>query len=277
MSKPSKPSKHRDIVKLLEANARSSSILDVFRDFNELAALSIANAVDLRQFQQREERYLSIIGRYKPDEQKRFPEIFARLVEAMEEERGDVMGSIMGELNLGNAARGQFFTPYHLCQAIARITADPDTIRGHIADKGFITVNEPAVGGGAMVIAFAEAMQDAGINYQQHLHVVAQDVDPRSVHMAYVQFSLLHIPATVILGNTIALEDLERWHTPAHFLGLWENKLRRGYALGSAMDSEASPPAANEEKEERAQVLASAPIADFHMQGDLFGAFEEAA
>ena len=87
-----------------------------------------------------------------------------------------------------------------------------------------------------MVIAMAEAMGKAGINYQQHLHVVAQDVDTRAVHMCFLQLSLLHIPAIVVLGNTLSLEVREQWFTPAHIMGLWGVKLDRGYALGSAMD-----------------------------------------
>lgn len=61
----------------------------------------------------------------------------------------------------------------------------------------------------------------------------------------HVQFSLLHIPAVVILGNTLALEEREHWYTPAHVIGLWSQKLRRGYALGSAMDERPAdaPPA----------------------------------
>ncbi len=92
-----------------------------------------------------------------------------------------------------------------------------------------------------MVIAMAEAMNKAGINYQQHMHVVAQDVDSRAVHMAFLQLSLLHIPAVVVLGNTLALEVREQWFTPAHIMGLWGVKLDRGYALGSEMDTRPSP------------------------------------
>ena len=53
-----------------------------------------------------------------------------------------------------------------------------------------------------MVIALAREMRELGINYQQHLHVTAIDVDPKCVHMSYVQFALLHIPAVIIHGNT---------------------------------------------------------------------------
>ena len=52
-----------------------------------------------------------------------------------------------------------------------------------------------------MVIALAEAMRAEGINYQRQLHVTAIDIDPRVVHMAYIQFSLLHVPAEVVVGD----------------------------------------------------------------------------
>lgn len=64
-------------------------------------------------------------------------------------------------------------------------------------------------------------------NYQQHMHVVAQDLDEKAVHMAYVQLSLMHIPAVVIHGNTLSLEERARWYTPAHILGGWGWRLAR--------------------------------------------------
>jgi hypothetical protein len=40
--------------------------------------------------------------------------------------------------------------------------------------------------------------------------------------MTYIQLTLLHVPAVVILGNTLALEEREHWYTPAHFIGGWD-------------------------------------------------------
>jgi hypothetical protein len=163
--------------------------------------------------------------------------MLGELVLALEYGPDDVLGKVFGELDLGNSARGQFFTPYALCRLMARLNVGTGTeVRQRIEQRGFIRLNEPAVGAGAMVIAMAESLQEQQINYQQHLHVIAQDVDSRAVHMAYLQFSLLHIPAVVILGNTLTLEEREHWYTPAHILGLWRTKLHRGYALGSVMD-----------------------------------------
>ncbi|MDP2244057.1 N-6 DNA methylase [Pseudomonas sp.] len=232
----------KNLVNLLQANSRRRHLWEVFGDFIELAALAMANSVDLAQFDEREQRYLTIIKRYEPDEVQRFPQMLGELTMALEFGPADVLGQVFGELELGNSARGQFFTPYSLCALMAGMQiGDGADIRKHIAARGFITLSEPTCGAGAMVIAMAATMQAQGINYQHHLHVTAQDIDSRGVHMAYLQLSLLHIPAVIILGNTLLVEERERWYTPAHILGLWSQKLRRGYALGSALDPASAP------------------------------------
>jgi len=43
--------------------------------------------------------------------------------------------------------------------------------------------------------------------------------------MAYIQFSLLHIPAHVMVGNSLSNEVREHWFTPAHILGGWGLRL----------------------------------------------------
>lgn len=216
------------LAKLLQENGYRHHLHDVFRDFVELAACSIANAIDHQQAPAREERYLRTIGKYEKSDQERFPLMFSELVLALEEEPGDVLGQVFGMLEQGNAAAGQFFTPYHVCRLMADLTiGSADELRAAIDAKGYISLFEPAAGAGAMIIAYAQAMRAAGFNYQRHLHVTAVDVDPRAVHMAYLQLSLLGVPAVVVLGNTLTLEERERWYTPAHILGGWAWRLQR--------------------------------------------------
>lgn len=78
-----------------------------------------------------------------------------------------------------------------------------------------------------MVIALAEALHRAGVNYQRALHVTATDIDLRCVHMTYVQAVLLHIPAEVQHGDSIRGEVWSRWVTPAHVLGGWAGAHRQ--------------------------------------------------
>lgn len=225
------------LVKLLTQQNYRHSMYTVFSDFVELAAMSVANAIDLRQKEAREKRYMQLIGKYEPEEQKRFPTMLGELVLALEHAPGDILGATFGELDMGNARTGQFFTPYELCRLMASVTVgDGADMRAKIAHRGYITVSEPACGAGAQIIALAETMKAAGINYQQDMHVTAVDIDSRAVHMAFLQLSLMHVPAVVVLGNTLTLEEREHWYTPAHILGLWEWRLRRGCAFGTPAD-----------------------------------------
>lgn len=61
-----------------------------------------------------------------------------------------------------------------------------------------------------MIIAAAKVLKDRGINYQNVMKVVAQDLDWKAVYMCYTQLSLLGINAVVVQGNTLEEPD---WRT----------------------------------------------------------------
>ena len=220
------PDHQKELLKLFGSFAYRHSAWQVFADFVEVAAIAVSNAVDWPQRNKREERYMQIVEGYKPDELAAFPKMLAEVTLAIEEEPCDVLGRTYHDLELHNKWSGQFFSPYPLCQMMAKMTlSDEADVRARIAARGFVTAQEPACGSGAMVIALAHGMKDLGINYQQHLHVTAVDVDPKCVHMAYLQFALLHIPAVVVHGNTVSLEEFGRLYTPAHIMNGWTLRL----------------------------------------------------
>jgi hypothetical protein len=104
------------------------------------------------------------------------------------------------------------------------ILGDP---RPEIEERGYFTVCEPAVGAGVTIIALAEAVREASANPQTDMHVTAVDLDATAVHMAYIHFTLLHLPAIILHGNTITLELFDTWVTPAHIMGGWRFRLNR--------------------------------------------------
>ena len=233
----------KELVKLFNSLSGRRSHWQVFSDFCEMAAITLSNAVDRPQYEKREERYLQIVRGYERKEVDLLAQGLGTLVMALEEGFGDVLGRTFHDLELHNKWAGQFFTPYDVSRMMAKMTiGDGDDLRERIAARGFITAQEPAVGSGSMIIALAEAMHDAGINYQQHLHVTAIDVDPKCVHMAYVQFALFHIPAVIVHGNTLSLEEYGHWYTPAHIMDGWHWKLRRQAAIEGAHEIIAAPP-----------------------------------
>ena len=222
------PDHQKDLVKAVESLGYRHGHWQVFADFVEMAAIAVSNAVDLAKRDKREERYMEVVKRYKPEELAKFSEMLGSLTTALAEGTSDVLGRTFHDLELHNKWAGQYFSPYPLCQMIAKMTiADTADLEMRISARGFVTAMEPAVGSGAMVIALAHEMCEAGVNYQQHLHVTAVDVDPKCVHMSYLQFSLLHIPAVIVHGNSLSLEEFDRWYTPAHILDGWNWKLRR--------------------------------------------------
>lgn len=217
----------RDFVKQITRLGRGKHMLfDVYRDFCEMAALSLYNAVTFGpDREEREQRYLRVAKRYDRDELTEIAQLLAFVTLGLEVELCDFLGEAFGELEQHNSARGQFFTPFDVSYLMAELNIGSRL--PELEHRDFIRVQEPTIGSGGMVLAFALAMQRAGHNYQQQLHVVGADIDCRAVHMAYIQLSLAHIPAVIYLGNTLTMEFTETWYTPAHILGGWDYKLRQ--------------------------------------------------
>lgn len=257
----------RAFIKLVKENAHRHRCYEVFRDFCELAALSFSNAVDRQQFEAREARYLEIVKGYSEDEVNRFPAMLAELTASLTGHFHDALGEIFMALDLGSHWHGQYFTPYSVASLMARMTMHDAGER--IEREGFITLCEPAAGAGAMVIAAAEAVTASGHNHQRHMHVTTVDVDPTAVHMAYIQLSLLHIPAIVVHGNSLTLKQWGYWVTPAHVMGFWDQRLRRRDEAAQRPTSSAAPDPAPAGSESVADAVAVVRAAVLEHRGQL--------
>lgn len=201
---------------------------EVFTDFVSMSAYAVSNGVDKANFKEREEQYLALAGKYSKYEINKFPKMFAYLITAYEKfvEKGevrDVLGWIFEQLELHNKYVGQFFTPEHICNFMAKIT-NVDKPCKIIEEKGFITVNEPCSGSGRMLLALAEVLKENGYDYSKNMFAVAQDIDFKCVCMTYLQLSLYGIPAVVIHGNSLEMKNYSYWYTPVYFFDGWYRK-----------------------------------------------------
>jgi type I restriction-modification system DNA methylase subunit len=247
---PAKPRKKppprttRDYLATLERAIRQLSshqhLFTTFRHFVELSAIAFSNVADPFNKAAREEQYLRIVQHYMPEAFQKFPELLGMLTLCLEQESTDVLGVLYHRLELHNEHAGQFFTPYPVCQALAKMLVHD--AKHLVAEQAFIRAHEPCVGSGAMVIALAQALREEAINYQQHLHVTAIDLDLLAVHMAYVHCTLLHIPAIIVHGDTLRAKTYSVWRTLAHVMGCWDAKLAR--------DSRRLPPSAPQSLQE---------------------------
>ena len=224
-----------NIIRLAES-VHHTQPREVLADFAECWASFFLAAVDIGRREELLARSIELRKKYGKKHEGLFKTMLVELEEALTLEPSDVMGQVFMQIGSPNQARGQVFTPDSLCELMASVQiGDGTNLREIIEEKGFFTVQEPACGSGATIIALAKQMQEIGLDYQKHVHATAIDIDIRAVHMTYMQLTLLGIPAMVIHGNTLALSLWSQWPTFSHVVELFGLKLRRGYALDSAM------------------------------------------
>lgn len=126
---------------------------EVWKDFVVMFACALSNPVDKTHYDDREALYMRTIKKYNKQEQALFPELTAETVMALEENpEQDFLGGIFMELDLGNNAKAQIFTPYNVCDMMARMVIGNDIV-SHIEEHGYFTINDPCCGAGATLIA----------------------------------------------------------------------------------------------------------------------------
>lgn len=161
-----------------------TSAWQAWSDFVECTAIGISNTVDPRKEirEERERRYMDIVVRYGPDEIKLFPQLCGILTNALEENpEQDFLGNMFMALELGSHWHGQFFTPYHLCKAMALLIVQ-DAL-AEAGNKRWISLNDPACGAGATLIGARNVLQGLKIGSEQALFV-AQDLDRTAATLA---------------------------------------------------------------------------------------------
>lgn len=224
-----KKSSYKDeLVAEIRSLSQSQGLNTVFTTFLEITATSIAAQMDPENTAEREKRYEEIASKMEPETLSSYARMFALLYLATREyvdDPCDILGDIYHELRLNNEWNGQFFTPDHICRLIAQLVNPID----ELPDKeGPILINEPTCGSGTMIIGAVWAMKRKSLDFQHKSFFVAQDIDIRCVWMAYIQLSLYGIPAVVIHGNTLTMEEWSRWYTPYAAVPFMEEQMQKG-------------------------------------------------
>lgn len=227
----------KEFTDIFKTMCYSRSSWQVWADLITAMACSLANVLDKSEpaYSRRETEYADCIKRLGGVEKP--AQCFAVITEALSRNpEQDFLGKLYMALELGNHWKGQFFTPYSLCKCMADITIGKDTIE-KIDRQEFISVNDPACGAGATLVAAANALKLKGVNYQTSVLFVAQDIDRIVGMMCYIQLSILGCPGYVVVADTITnpvtgnvlipdrKDGQEFWFTPFYYTQVWS--LRR--------------------------------------------------
>lgn len=227
--------RQKELCKVFDSLCGRQNRWTVWSDCMVMIATAISNRVDLAHAEEREQIYLDTIKKYNKAEMDGFVKMFALIVDGMEDDPDrDFLGELYMQLELGNKNNGQFFTPYCLCRLMAEME---DEISPQIDATGWAGVNDPACGAGALLVAYANVCRKRGINYQQSVLFVGQDLDFVTACMCYIQLSLMGCPGYVVVGDTLCnpcttrdprgLLPVDRgniWYTPMFFSGIWTGR-----------------------------------------------------
>lgn len=229
--------KENEFMKMILSFSAKHRTYQIFRDFIALSARMISNRL-VRFKQEYEDEFLRIEKGYSKEEMTKFAQLFALVHDLLGlGTYTDFLGNCFMRLELGNERTGQFFTPYHVCQLMARLTVGDDfTAVLSKSPQKIIAVSDPCCGAGATVIAYAEMMAESNIDVSKHLYVEGIDVDPLVAEMCYVQCSLLGIPAHIRVGNTLTLDISRTYATPALLKHNWPVRLHEHFREGMQAD-----------------------------------------
>lgn len=214
----------KKIIQTLQQAGQTHGLFRVFSDWVAIMACSLSVLTDPFRQEYRLRRGRETAARYTREEIGTMVQMMDVLAMELASGPDDVLGTVFSELGLHDVRKGQFFTPYALAKGCARMVLNEQVVRAQVDSAGYFRVADPCAGAGALGIACAEIMDEWNFDHREHLHVLATDVDELAAHMAYIQFSLLGIPALVVLGNSITRDSNDVWRTPGHVVGDWDRK-----------------------------------------------------
>ena len=174
-----------EIVKLIDKSAYGIDRTKLLSDVFECGAIAISNLLDLTQKDEREKRYTEIMNRYKPEDRNSLCTIFSKiyaLCSSVVFDDGvfnDYLGDLFMRLNQGNKRNGQFFTPYHISEFMAKCSLLPDVVKEKTQDDGILTICDPCSGGGGLMLAALSELKRLGVNYGRNCFVACSDIDIR--------------------------------------------------------------------------------------------------
>ena len=214
------PQLKKDFTTTLNKLSHSRHPSTVFSDWLEVTAICLHQtpyeagdfSKDDDDYQRLERSYLETVKGYSGEDLNSMSRMLGMTLLAHRICFGDFLGELAGENELLNQHNGQFFTPYAVCRLMSQMTM---TDAHEVLDRqGIITVSDPAVGGGAQLIAVAETLLEQGIDARSAAQFDAIDVSRNAFNMAYIQLSALDLQAMVRHGNTLSMEMWESRPTP---------------------------------------------------------------
>jgi methylase of polypeptide subunit release factors len=181
-------SKHfKELLKGLECNRVFAHMhpYDLYRQWLEAVWAMLSIPLDPQGFK-------ATLDRYTYEQGQELGRLFNLYLMAVEElPFRDILGTLFMRLDIKSVASGQFFTGFHIAEMMARMTFDRDSFLETVRERGTVSVCDPAVGSGVMLLAFAKVVHDElGREGTDKLRLYGTDIDVRCVNMSRIQLRM---------------------------------------------------------------------------------------
>jgi hypothetical protein len=213
----------KTLLKIAEITRGRISRPQTLSDFLAYCALLLSIRTDPVHSEQRSKSLERLKANYKKDEWEAFHQglvdlcrTFVRNIQVGRYE--DLFAGPFTQVRATSRALKQDFTPVDVGKLIGAISVSSNL---SLPEKGFFSLGDHACGSGTLLLAGAQRIADTGYNPAEQLVIQAADLDARCVHMTYLHLSLYGIPAVVVHGNTITLNEYDRWYTPVYLWRKW--------------------------------------------------------
>ena len=196
----------------------------LWNDFCEAVSITISQIV---YSEEREKRFKEIMQKHKIED---FSKLFAITVSALDKNpEQDFLGTLFMQLELNSHWHGQFFTPYSLGAAMAKVN-------DFKCEKDYISINDPTCGSGCLLIAARNELLDKKIG-SDRAFFVGQDISQIAGLMAHIQLSLLGCAGYIVIADTLRypvyggmlspkIEYGKILYMPMYYSDVWQ--LRKG-------------------------------------------------
>lgn len=203
--------KYELFINLLNFSKGKYSTEKVFKDFISLFAISLSNKVIFNK--KNSDKYEEIYQSYEKEEQPYFYTLSTELTRIFcnEKDPYDVLGDIYQKVTKSNYLK--LLNNSSPLQEVGKKLQGIININKKTNNGNMIEVN---CGSGAMILAYASAMEMFKLDYKKNLRVTAIDTDIINVFMTYIQMWFFDIVATVILVDEKSNKELMRLYTPAY-------------------------------------------------------------
>lgn len=152
------------------------------------------------------EGFRECLDRHTREQGEEFGRLLGVYADAVEADPfRDILGEIFMRLDVKSAAAGQYFTPFRIAEMMARMQFDRADFERLAAEKGCVSVCDPAVGSGVMLLAYAKVVREAlGRQALSKVRFHGADIDERCVLMCRIQLRMNGLDA---FGRTAGMPD----------------------------------------------------------------------